>query len=60
MSLEPQIRELLAGRSYGHLATIVPDGSPPSVPVRVGLDRERVVFFVDHERAGHGELPFTH
>jgi PPOX class probable F420-dependent enzyme len=45
VTLEPQIRELLEGRNYGHLATILPDGSPHTVPVWVGLEDDRVVFF---------------
>ena len=49
MTLEPQIRELLEGRNYGHLATILPDGSPHSVPVWVGLEGDRVAFFTQSQ-----------
>ena len=45
MRLEPQIRELLEGRNYAHLATLLPDGSPHSVPVWVGLEGDRIAFF---------------
>ena len=45
MTLEPPIRELLEGRNYGHLATLLPDGAPHSVPVWVGLEGDRIAFF---------------
>ena len=43
--LEEGIRRLLDGRNYAHLATILPDGSPHSVPIWVGLEGERLAFF---------------
>lgn len=36
---------LLSARNFGHLATLLPDGSPHSVPVWVGVEGEHVVFF---------------
>ena len=39
------VRELLEGANFGHLATLMPDGSPHSVAVWVGLEGGRVVFF---------------
>jgi PPOX class probable F420-dependent enzyme len=38
------VRRLLAGTPIAHVATLLPDGSPHSVPVWVGLDDERVAF----------------
>jgi PPOX class probable F420-dependent enzyme len=43
--LPPEIRALFEGPSYGHVATLMPDGSPHSVAVWVGLEGEHVVFF---------------
>ena len=43
--LEEGIRRLLEGRNYAHLATILPDGSPHSVPIWVGLEGDRIAFF---------------
>ena len=49
MTLEPPIRELLEGRNYAHLATLLPDGSPHSVPVWVGLEGDRIAFFTQSQ-----------
>ena len=43
--LTPDVRALFDGPNYGHLATLMPDGSPLSVAVWVGLEDGRVVFF---------------
>ena len=43
--LDEGLRRLLEGRNYAHLATILPDGSPHSVPVWVGLEGDRIAFF---------------
>src|SRR4051812_50150317 len=43
--LEPQVRELFEKANYGHLATLMPDGSPHSVAVWVGYEDGRIVFF---------------
>ena len=45
MTLEPQVRELLEGRNFAHLATVLPDGAPHSVAVWIGLEGDRIVFF---------------
>ena len=42
--LDPDVRNVLDGRSLAHLATVLPDGSPHSVPVYVGTRGDRVVF----------------
>ena len=38
------VRTLFGGQNYGHVATVLPDGSPHSVPVWVGVEDGRVVF----------------
>lgn len=43
MPLSNEIRQLLDGPNFGHLATLMPDGSPQSVPVWVGRDGDRVI-----------------
>ena len=43
--LTPEVRDLLQAPNYGHVATLMPDGSPHSVPVWVGVEDGRVVFF---------------
>jgi PPOX class probable F420-dependent enzyme len=43
--LTPEVRELFEGANFGHLATSMPDGSPHSVAVWVGVEDGRVVFF---------------
>jgi PPOX class probable F420-dependent enzyme len=43
--LPTDVRELFEGANYAHLATLMPDGSPQSVPVWTGIEGGRVVFF---------------
>ena len=43
--LEPEVQRLFEGPNYGHLATLMPDGSPHSVALWVGVEDGRVVFF---------------
>jgi PPOX class probable F420-dependent enzyme len=43
--LQPEVRDLLEGPNYGHVATLMPDGSPHSVAVWVGVEDGHVVFF---------------
>ena len=45
MSLDPQVRELLEGRNFAHLATVLPDGSPHSVAIWIGVEGDHLVFF---------------
>ena len=42
MSLEPDVRRALDGSSPAHLASILPDGAPHSVPVWVGAEGDRI------------------
>jgi PPOX class probable F420-dependent enzyme len=43
--LEPEVRELFEGPNYAHVASLLPDGSPHSVAVWVGLKDDRPTFF---------------
>jgi PPOX class probable F420-dependent enzyme len=44
-ALTDEVRELLQGANYGHVATVMPDGAPHTVPVWVDLEGDRIVFF---------------
>ena len=41
--LTEEIKHLLDGANFVHLATIMPDGSPQSVPVWAGREGDRIV-----------------
>ena len=41
--LTEEIRQLLDGANFVHLATMMPDGSPQSVPVWAGREGDRIV-----------------
>jgi PPOX class probable F420-dependent enzyme len=43
--LPPEVRALFEAANYGHVATLMPDGSPHSVAVWVGIEDDRIVFF---------------
>ena len=43
-SLPDDVRALLEGPNYAHVATLMPDGSPHSVPVWIGVEAGRVAF----------------
>lgn len=45
--LDPDVRRVLDGTSIAHLATVLPDGSPHTVPLFVGTRGDRVVIFTD-------------
>lgn len=40
--LDPHVRSVLDGNSIAHLATVLPDGGPHSVPVWIGTHDEHV------------------
>jgi PPOX class probable F420-dependent enzyme len=42
--LDPKVRRVLDGTSLAHLATVLPDGSPHSVPLWIGTLGDRIVF----------------
>ena len=43
MSLEPNVRDLLARPNFAHLATLMPDGSPNTTPVWIGVHDDRIL-----------------
>ena len=43
--LDPDVRRVLDGTSLGHLATVLPDGSPHTTPVFVGTHDGQLIFF---------------
>jgi PPOX class probable F420-dependent enzyme len=42
--LNPDVRRAVDGTSLAHLATILPDGSPHSVPLWIGTHDDHIVF----------------
>jgi PPOX class probable F420-dependent enzyme len=42
--LDPDVRRVLDGVSFAHLATVLPNGSPHVVPVYIGTHGDRIVF----------------
>ncbi|PYV87723.1 MAG: PPOX class F420-dependent oxidoreductase [Acidobacteria bacterium] len=45
--LSPEVIRLLDGRNFAHFATIMPDGSPHSVPVWIGREGDRLFVTTD-------------
>jgi PPOX class probable F420-dependent enzyme len=45
MPLPDEVRSLLEGPNTAHIATVLPDGSPHSVAVWIGVSGERAYFF---------------
>ena len=43
ISLSDKIRQLLDRPNFAHLATLMPDGSPQSVPVWIGREGDRII-----------------
>lgn len=43
MTLSDEINQLIDGANFAHLATLMPDGSPQSVPVWGGRESDRIV-----------------
>jgi PPOX class probable F420-dependent enzyme len=43
IALDDNIKQLLDGPNFAHLATLMPDGSPQSVPVWVGRDGDQIM-----------------
>ena len=44
MALPDGVRALVDGPNYAHVATLMPDGAPHSVPVWIGLEGDRIAF----------------
>ncbi len=47
--LPDDVRTLFDGPNYGHIATVMPDGGPHTVPIWVGVEGGRVVFLTGPE-----------
>ena len=43
MTRSTETKQLLEGANFAHLATVMPDGSPQSVPVWIGREGDRIV-----------------
>ena len=43
--LPADVRALFEGANYAHVATVLPDGGPHSVPVWIALEGDRIAFF---------------
>jgi PPOX class probable F420-dependent enzyme len=43
MSLEPKVHALLSRPNFAHLATLMPDGSPNTTPVWIGVRDDRIL-----------------
>ncbi|WP_433436121.1 PPOX class F420-dependent oxidoreductase [Nonomuraea sp. CA-141351] len=55
--LNPDVRRILDGTSLAHLATVLPDGSPHTVPLWVGTHGDHVVFLTGpHSRKARNLL----
>jgi PPOX class probable F420-dependent enzyme len=50
VALSDEAKRLLAGVNFGHLATLMPDGSPQVTPVWVDHDGEYVLVNTEEER----------
>jgi PPOX class probable F420-dependent enzyme len=51
--LDDEARDLFAGPNVAHIATLLPDGGPHSVPVMIGIEGECLAFFTSpHSRKG--------
>jgi PPOX class probable F420-dependent enzyme len=48
--LQPEIRRLFEeGRNFAHLATVLPDGAPHSIPIWAILEDGRIAFFTQSQ-----------
>lgn len=43
-ALPDDVRALFMDANYAHVATLMPDGSPHSVPIWVGIEDDRIAF----------------
>ena len=43
MPLTPEARSLLSRPNFAHLSTLMPDGTPQSTPVWIGLEGDRIL-----------------
>ena len=54
--LNPDVRRVLDGTSLAHLATVLPDGAPHTVPLWVGTRGDHVVFLTGPRSRKAGNL----
>lgn len=47
--LPDAVRALFNGPAYAHVATVLPDGGPHSIPVWVGVEGDRIAFLTHPE-----------
>jgi PPOX class probable F420-dependent enzyme len=43
--LPDDVRALFEAANFAHVATVLPDGAPHSVPVWIGMEGDRIAFF---------------
>ena len=43
VALSPEVKQLIDRPNFAHVATLMPDGSPQSVPVWIGREGDRLV-----------------
>jgi PPOX class probable F420-dependent enzyme len=55
-TLDPACRELIAGANFAHLATIMRDGSPHTMPVWIDVEDGRLLFYREEGSIGLGNL----
>ena len=48
-ALDPELRQVLDGTPIAHLATVLPDGAPHTVPVWIGTHHDHVIFITGPE-----------
>ena len=49
MALQPEVKSLLSRPNFAHLSTLMPDGSPNSTPVWIGLDGDHILIGTGEE-----------
>jgi PPOX class probable F420-dependent enzyme len=49
MRLDPAVRRVLDAAAFAHIASILPDGSPHTVPVWIGTHGDQIVFMTGPE-----------
>lgn len=49
IALPENVKRLLDGRNFAHLASVMPDGSPHSAPVWVGREGDRIIISTEDE-----------
>jgi PPOX class probable F420-dependent enzyme len=54
--LPDEVRSLCEGANYAHLATLLPDGAPVSIPIWAGVEDGRIVFFTQPESRKAAQL----